>query len=71
MGRAKDIWVNPKWQTRSDGYETVAKQLLGTLDTSDTTRISWGQEVGKYNLQEVDFNLTAEDNVKRCEHAIQ
>ena len=69
--REKDTWVNPKGQKRSDGYETVARRLLGTLDTSNTTRISWRQEVGKYDLQEVDSNLTAEDNARRCEHAIK
>ena len=71
MGRKKDTWVNPKGQKRLDGYKTVGRRLLGTLDTLDTTRISWGQSVGKYDLQEIDFNITAEDSARIWEHSIQ
>ena len=71
MGKEKDTWTNLKGRKRSDGYETIARRLLGTLDTSDTTKISWGQRIEKCNLQEVDLELTAEDSPNQWEHAIR
>ena len=65
MGREKDTWTNPTGSKKSDGYETVARRLLGTLDTTDTTRISWAQRIKRFNLQEVDLELTAEDSPNR------
>ena len=62
MGGEKDTWINPKGRKRSNGYETVARRMLGTLDTTNTTRISWGQRIGKFNLPEVDLELQAEDS---------
>ena len=50
MGKEKDTWINPKGRKRSDGYETVVGHMLETLDTMDTTRISWGQRIEKFNL---------------------
>ena len=44
--------------------------MLETLDTTDTTRISWGQKIEKFNLQEVDLELTAQESPNRWEHAI-
>ena len=71
MGGEKDTPINPKGKKRSDGYETIARRMLGTLETMDTTRITWGQRIEKFNLQEVDRELTAEDTPNRWEHAIR
>ena len=54
-GREKDTWINPKGRKRSDGYETVARHMLGTMNTMVTTRISWGHQIEKFNQQEVDL----------------
>ena len=45
--------------------------MLGTLDTTDTTSISWGQRIEKFNLREVDLEPTAEDSLNHWVYAIE
>ena len=55
---ADQSWVPKKGQKRKDGYQTVAKRLLHTLETDREGRISWGRNIAKFNLQEATLNCS-------------
>ena len=71
IGKEKDTLINPEGKKRSDGYETVVRRMFGTLDTTDTTRISWGQRIRKFNVREVDLEHIVEDRPNGWKHAIR
>ena len=63
-------WIPKKGQKRKDGYQTVAKRLLHTLETDREGRISWGKKIPKFNLQETLLNCSKESPAPYWQEAI-